>query len=438
MFRRASTLVAILGIPLYLAAAHASEETGRRAAALYRDGNVAEARALLERWISDEPESVDAHIAFTQFRALLGERERVRAEYEEKAAANPGNRAVRIAEITLLTRSLLQYKAFDEFLERNEDFARGWEEYGRVLLEAYRPRDAVGVLEKAVSLDPNRAKAHLYLGLAYRARRDVEKEMAELRRAHELDPNDPLIGLELGTTLAFEGRGEEAASVLSDLRDDLGDDPELLSVLALVLRETGDVEESERLRARTLEVDPGYLDRLLYVGIQCRGTDQYHFGRKILELAAFLDPEFVEAYMQLGILHRTRGESDDAIRVYETALRHGELNQLAWRNLGMSYKDKGDLAKAEEYVRRSLDVDPDYLLGWVDLARILYRRGDQEKSAETWNKVIAMAPYGWEAKEASHYLFYLEKGEEVPAKTEGGEGWTFPDVEEARKKRQGK
>lgn len=405
----------------------AGEETGRRAAVLYRGGNVAEARALVEKWIADEPGNLDAHLAYVQLRALLGERDKVRSEYATRAAMSPGDRVVRIVQISLLTNAQQKFDAFAKFLEANPDMARGWEEYGRVLLEAYRHREAVTPLEKAVALAPDRSKAHLYLGLAFRARQNPEKEEAELRMAHELDPEDPLTGLELGTTLAFRGESEEAEDLLGGLRDDLPDDPELLSVLALVKFRLGEREESAALRNQVLFHDPDYVERIAYIGEQSRNTAQYDFGERMLNLAVFLDSTFAEAYMQLGILYRIRGRSDDAIRVYEAALRCNEDNQLAWRNLGMSYKDKGDLAKAEEYIRKSVEVDPDYLLGWVDLARLLYKLDDREESAVTWRHVIDMAPYGFEATEARHYLFYLEKGEEVPDIRERGEPWKAPD-----------
>ena len=409
--------------------APASESVVDEAIRLYRDGEITAARELLAKQIANEPDDVGAHLAYVQLRVLLGEREMLRREYKAAVAADPDNPVLELARIALLTRSLDQFKEFDRFLEANPGFPRGWEEYGRILLEGYRYKNAVRALERAVEIDPDRSLSHLYLGLAHRSLGEAEAEERELRRASELDPESETIRLELGTTLCYGGAPEEAERILETVIDDSPDDVEALTILALTKHRLGKDAESERLRETVLERNPEILDNLLYLGIQTRSAGMGILTKRLHELALFLDSTHVESYMQLGIYYRVIEDPEKAIEVYSAALRHGELNQLAWRNLGISHGETGNDEMAEKYIRKSLEVDPDYLIGWVDLGRVQERLGMKEESIETWRKVLGMAPYGWEAKEARHYIHYLERGEPIPAMYEDREVWQAPKPE---------
>ena len=64
-----------------------------------------------------------------------------------------------------------------------------WNNLGAQYLTAKNYGEATPVLEKAVSLQPGFAKAHLNLGDAYRGNKDYEKAQAEYQRALQLFPN---------------------------------------------------------------------------------------------------------------------------------------------------------------------------------------------------------------------------------------------------------
>ncbi|MFH1680931.1 MAG: tetratricopeptide repeat protein, partial [Candidatus Eisenbacteria bacterium] len=168
--------------------ARGSEDAAREAVSLFRAGRIDEARALLEARIEAAPDDVEARLAYVEMRTALGEREAVRREYDALALKDPSNPAVRLAQIVVLGRSQAKHDAFAEYLGENPDFARGWEEYGRSLLEGYQVQAAAEALARAIALEPGRARAHLYLGLAHRGKGRFDDEEAAIREAYRLDP----------------------------------------------------------------------------------------------------------------------------------------------------------------------------------------------------------------------------------------------------------
>ncbi|MFH1680514.1 MAG: tetratricopeptide repeat protein, partial [Candidatus Eisenbacteria bacterium] len=261
-----------------------------------------------------------------------------------------------------------------------------------------------------------------------------DDEEAAIREAYRLDPGSEAVRLELGTTLAYAGKLQEAESILEGFLGEVPADPEALAVLALVEERLGRCDEAARVRDLVLEGDPRISAKLLYLGIQHRSIPEKHLAKRFLELAIFLDSMNVEAYVQLGLVYRMERDPTGAIPFYTIACRLDEENQLAWRNLGMCYRDLGDIEKAELHVRRSLEADPDYLHGWIDLANVLQQQGKYAEAMGAWNRVNEMAPYGWEGYEARRAISYLERGEPVPEPEE--QSWRAGETEEVRQRKE--
>ena len=70
------------------------------------------------------------------------------------------------------------------------------------------PRDFAKALEQTqqnVALAPNEPNAHMFVGDAYRAQRNLTKARDEYRRGHELDPRDAILLVKLGHANTFLG-----------------------------------------------------------------------------------------------------------------------------------------------------------------------------------------------------------------------------------------
>ncbi len=401
---------------VFLAGPGAASEVSEKALALYRQGDGRKAIELLAKRIDAEPGDLDARILKLRIRQALGEREMVRKELAARLESGSGDRADRLLRVLSMPVSAKKTKAFIDLTEAYPDFARAWEERGRYGVESWKPRTALEPLQKAIALDPARAESHLFLGLAWRGLENREEEEKELKRAMEISPDDPGIALEWATTEVSRGDFDGAIRTIEPIVSRLPRDPYAPAILALARLGSGDEAGAAEAKALVLERKPTFFEGLVYQGIRLRSVNQLEEAERVLTIVTRLKPENVEAYMQLGILYRMRKDFDSAIRIYKKAIAVDEegLNALAWRNLGVSYQDLGDLDQAERHIRKALDVDPDYLLAWVDLARVLGLRGKHSEAIEIWNKVVSMAPYGWEALEARQTLPYLEKGEIPP------------------------
>jgi tetratricopeptide (TPR) repeat protein len=76
------------------------------------------------------------------------------------------------------------------------------------------------------------------------------------------------------------------------------------------------------------------------------------------------------------------GKADEAIAAYEAILARAPGIPLAHYNLGTAYKKKGDLPKAEAAMRRSVELDPLFVDGWVGLATLLAETGKRDEAVK--------------------------------------------------------
>jgi tetratricopeptide (TPR) repeat protein len=98
--------------------------------------------------------------------------------------------------------------------------------------------------------------------------------------------------------------------------------------------------------------------------------------------AAPVDATKVAADINAAMALSREGKLDEAIAAYESVLASAPGVPLVHFNLGTTYKKKGDLPKAEAAMRRSFELDPLFVDGYVGLATVLAESGKQDQAIE--------------------------------------------------------
>lgn len=86
------------------------------------------------------------------------------------------------------------------------------------------------------------------------------------------------------------------------------------------------------------------------------------------------------------------GNVDGAITSYEAILATAPQIPLVHYNLGALYKHKGDPARAEAEIRKSFELDPAFVDGYVGLASLLAETGKRPEAIEVLRKGAADNP----------------------------------------------
>jgi len=90
-------------------------------------------------------------------------------------------------------------------------------EVGRQLLHARRYDEAIEEGRKALEMDPNFARGHWYLGLAYEQRAMYQEAIAEFQKGFDLSGGSPYMLGSLGHAYALSGNREKARQAVANL-----------------------------------------------------------------------------------------------------------------------------------------------------------------------------------------------------------------------------
>ena len=158
--------------------------------------------------------------------------------------------------------------------------------------------EAIDVLKKAVSLEPDNIKAMSLLGWAYTYADRYDEAFMVYQKVLSMDPDNSMARCNLGYILYKKGIYGEAIEQLSR-----------------VIKENRD--RSAVLYARYY-MGLVYLDREMF-------SDAVHFFKEALKLG----PNLSEAYYYLGVAHKEMGDIESAKKMWEECIGKNPNSQWA-------------------------------------------------------------------------------------------------------------
>ena len=158
----------------------------------------------------------------------------------------------------------------EEILQARPSFPGGHKYMARILLDQGDAAAAVRHLKRALEFEPDHARTHNNLGVAYQSLKQLDAAVRHFREAVRLDPELAEARLGLGLTLSEAGLTAEAVGVLRQAVESRPDRVDALNALAWILATSpdgaGDASEAlaaaEKAVALTGRRDPSILDTL--------------------------------------------------------------------------------------------------------------------------------------------------------------------------------
>jgi tetratricopeptide (TPR) repeat protein/transglutaminase-like putative cysteine protease len=240
-------------------------------------------------------------------------------------------------------------------------------EAGAAALNAGNPREAIPLLERAVKLDPKTKQGYNDLGLAYlRSRQFAEAESA-FHKQLETNPFDEHAYNYLGLTLQQEQKFPESAAAYR----------------------------------KQLEINP--LDPVAHAALGALFLEQHKYSEAVPELdkAAVLAPESAELQISLGQALLNSGEKQKALDAFQKGIQLGHSSPAVWNNVAYNLAGANiELDRAAQYAESSVSatnailrnvqlahLTPEDLaqvanigVYWDTLGWIYFKRGDMEKA----------------------------------------------------------
>jgi predicted O-linked N-acetylglucosamine transferase (SPINDLY family) len=128
-----------------------------------------------------------------------------------------------------------------------------------------------------------------------------------------------------------------------------------------------------------------HADSLLEAGRYQEAIMQYRF-------AISLQPDFAEAYCNLGTALRMLGRRREAICIYQEALRHHPAMAEVYNEMGNVFYEEGLLEQAWAVYARAVKINPRYGSAFNNLGNCLAAKGNVMGAADAYEKAVESEP----------------------------------------------
>ena len=205
-------------------------------------------------------------------------------------------------------------------------------ELARVQMWAGKYADAQTNAENALLINPDNSTAHAVRGWAQSAQNDKLAAEASLKKALELDPNNPLAYAYYAEFLADQYLANEGGL---DIVDKMSEESRIALSLAPSLF------EAHRARGYVLEA----------TGNPEEALSEY-------ETAATIDNNLADIHLSLGRVYRSLQVNDKAVNELTIASQLNPEDPTPLLIISRIYANIGENAKAEQYAQQAVKINP--------------------------------------------------------------------------------
>ncbi|MDQ4106087.1 MAG: tetratricopeptide repeat protein, partial [Actinomycetota bacterium] len=206
--------------------------------------------------------------------------------------------------------------------------------------------------------------------------------------------------LQQGETLAEEGLVEEALSRFEQALEAAPENPEAIEAVGRALVSLDRLEEAEASFLDAVELDREWAAPWMGLAALAMRRDEPFRVVHYLERAIEADPEYPEAYVELGRYYGLMGDPDLARATFERwTLVHPEDADMLL-NAGLVAFDAADYVQALGFFEKALEISADGQQrsgACTFRANTLDMLGRYPEAVRAYEEVIAETPEWWEA-----------------------------------------
>jgi tetratricopeptide (TPR) repeat protein len=143
---------------------------------------------------------------------------------------------------------------------------------------------------------------------------------------------------------------------------------------------------------QALIIKPDYADAYYNMGIALKDKGDLEAAIDSYKQALKIKPDYADAYNNMGIALKDKGDPEAAIDSYKKALKIKPDYADAYNNMGNALKDKGDLEAAIGSYKKALKIKPDYADTYNNMGIALKDKGDLEAAIDSYKKALKIKP----------------------------------------------
>jgi len=143
---------------------------------------------------------------------------------------------------------------------------------------------------------------------------------------------------------------------------------------------------------KALKINPDYADAYSNMGNALKDKGDLEAAIESYKQALKIKPDYAQAYNNMGNALKDKGDLDAAIISYKQALKIKPDYAQAYSNMGNALKSQGDVEAAIDSFKQALKIKPDYAQAFNNMGNALYDKGDLEAAINSYKKALKIKP----------------------------------------------
>jgi len=258
-------------------------------------------------------------------------------------------------------------KLYQYFINQGLKDHRVFSNYGLILRDIGKLKEAEIVFRKAIEIKPKFADGHSNLGNLLIDLGKLQEAEISTRKLIELKPDFADAYLNLGSILSDLGNLQEAETYTRQAIKLNPNSANAHSNLGNILRDLDKLKEAEISTRKAIELKPDFADAYLNLGsiLSDLGNlkEAENYTRKLIEIK----PDYAKAHSNLGNILKELGKREDAVLSYRKAIELKPDFAEAYSNMGVNFKELGNKQYAELCYRKAIEIKPDFATAYWNL-----------------------------------------------------------------------
>lgn len=371
----------------------------------------AEAERLLAEAVAKHPTNPDVWMMQGGMLRLNGKSDEAVAAYDQVLKLKPNHRDAFI-EKAYVEIGRGKFPAAKLAIEGAEKASPGnlLVVYARALYEFSQGKYGVAQesLQKILKVAPDHMPTLLLAGASAMNLGSVQQAEQHLRKYIESNPENVYARKLLAQTLLKGSQPADAAEALAPALKDGTQDAQLLALAGQSFMQVRDFNKATGYLEKAAELAPKAAAVRTSLGLSKLAQGDEARGLKELELAATLDPQSTEASVALIQTQMGMKQYDKALQTV-AALEQRQPDNPQVHNLkGVVFQAKGDAAKARAAFEKTVALQPGFMPGVANLARLDLQEQKPDAAKGRFLKVLEKDKNNTEAMTALAQLALLQ------------------------------
>ncbi len=271
-----------------------------------------------------------------------------------------------------------------------------------------KEKDTLAVLTSQIQSDSTNANLFYLRAKVYFERKESNKALRDISKAMQLDGDEEEHFVLLSDIYQEQEKFEDARDVLRRVAERNNVNSESLVKLAKLEMAFENDNKATRQINRAIKADPDNAYAWFIKGYIYEEQGKMEDAIKHYTISIEKDADFVEPYINLGILYSDRG-SAMAADYFSGALNIDPNNVNAMYLLGLHYQEQEKYDKAVSSYQNIIAANPDYPHSYYNIGYIaLVHQEDYDKAIEFMNKAIEVQPAFYRAYYNLGYAYELK------------------------------